>query len=158
MSVIVSEPCEMGRGGPCPNGKGLASKMAVNMQMFEEVRTLMGPRLITTIAYFRQDGEGSVRAIETAQRTGDASGMIVPAHTLKTEAKQLGAEELGDLCMRIEQGARRCVEIHEGPEELLVSVAKLRPLFRETLAIFERETNPLKSRPAKQAGFGRAGT
>lgn len=131
--------------------------MIVNMKMFEEIRSLMGPRLISTIGYFREDGDVSVAAIETALRSGDASGMVVPAHTLKTEARQLGAEDLGELCLQIEQGARRCVEIHEGPDDLLVPVAKLRPLFRETLEIFERETNPLKTRPAKQAGFGRAG-
>ena len=131
--------------------------VAVDMEAFEKVRSLLGPRLITTLGYFREDGEVSVNAIESAQRAGDASGMVVPAHTLKTEARQLGAAPLGDLAYSIELGARRCVEIQEGPDDLLVPVAKLRALFRETLAVFERETNPLQTRQPRRAQFGRAG-
>ncbi|MEE4350444.1 MAG: Hpt domain-containing protein [Pacificimonas sp.] len=131
--------------------------MTVNVQMFEQIREILGPRLITTLGYFREDGETGVTAIESAQRGGDASGMILPAHTLKTEARQLGAEQLGDLCYRIELAARRCVEIQEGPEDMLVLVAQLRPLFRETLSFFERETNPLQTRRQKRTALGSTG-
>ncbi len=130
--------------------------MTVDMKAFEEIRALMGPRLITTINYFKEDGNKAVSTIEQAQRAGDASAMIMPAHTLKTEARQLGANALGDTCYQIEVDARRCVEIQETPDDLLVPVAKLRQLFRETVEIFERETNPIQVRPQKKV-FGRAG-
>ncbi|WP_224199251.1 MULTISPECIES: Hpt domain-containing protein [Pacificimonas] len=131
--------------------------MTVNLETFEQIRTLLGPRLITTLGYFREDGEAGVAEIEHAQRTGEPADMVRPAHTLKTEARQLGADDLGELCYRIETGARRCVELQESPDELLVHVARLRPLFQETLAIFDRETNPLQTRRPKPAQFGRAG-
>ncbi|MGB3723163.1 MAG: Hpt domain-containing protein [Pacificimonas sp.] len=130
--------------------------MTVDMKAFEQIRALMGPRLITTIGYFKEDGEKAVAAMEHAQRSGDASAMIMPAHTLKTEARQLGAIALGDHCYDIELGARHCVEIQEGPEDLMVAVAKLRALFRETMTIFDRETNPLHAQTPKRRGFGRA--
>ena len=34
------------------------------------------------------------------------------------------------------------------PDELIPAVAKLRPLYRETIELFEKETNPLVARRA----------
>lgn len=129
--------------------------MTVDMETFESIRATMGPRLITTLGYFREDGTRAVGQIEAAQRASDASAMIMPAHTLKGEAHQLGATALGDLCKDIELGARHCVEIQEAPDDLLVQVARLRGLFSETMQIFDRETNPLKTREPKRV-FGSA--
>ncbi|MBW7935539.1 MAG: Hpt domain-containing protein, partial [Gemmatimonadaceae bacterium] len=42
--------------------------------------------------------------------------------------------------------ARRCVEHQEAPDELLILVARLKPLFRRTMEVLERETNPLVQR------------
>lgn len=121
----------------------------VDMKTFEGVRQLLGAGLIRTLGYFAEDGRKAVSEIEDAQRAGDAARMVMPAHTLKTEARQFGAVPLGELAYQIEMRARRCVEIQERPDELLVAVSKLRPLFEQTLEIFERETNPLKTRTAR---------
>ena len=82
----------------------------------------------------------------------DATALVVPAHTLKGEALQFGAEPLGALAEHIEQVARRCIETRESPSELLEHVVRLRPLFEQTLAMFDRETNPLVDR---RPAFGR---
>src|SRR3546814_5154281 len=74
-------------------------------------------------------------------RNGDSASLVLPAHTLKGEARHFGALSLGDLAETIEMGARRCVDHQETPEELLVPVARLRSMFEQTLAWFDKETN-----------------
>jgi chemotaxis protein histidine kinase CheA len=87
-------------------------------------------------------------------RARSAAALVRPAHTLKGDALQFGAEPLGELAEHIEVVARRCVETRDEPDELIPEVVKLRPLFEETLALFDRETSPLIAR-RPVAGFGR---
>jgi hypothetical protein len=56
------------------------------------------------------------------------------------------------LAERIETIARDCVESRDTPDEALALVASLRPLFERTLAVLEREANPIV---ARRGGFGR---
>ena len=79
---------------------------------------------------------------------------MIPAHTLKGESRQFGAVPLADLAETIEMFARGCVERQETPEEALEDVVRLRPLFNETLALLEREANPVVERRVA-GGFGR---
>ena len=120
---------------------------------FQTSRQELGADFIRILGYFREDGTKSVQALETAVRANNAIAMVVPAHTLKGEARQFGAEALGDLAEIIEEHARHCIEWHHQPDGAIQHVAKLRPLFNETMAQFEKETNPLVQR---QQGFGKA--
>jgi hypothetical protein len=45
------------------------------------------------------------------------------------------------------------MEMRLFPDELLPSVARLRPLYQQTIELFEKETNPLAQR---RPGNGRA--
>ena len=126
----------------------------VDPEIFEKTRALMGATFIRIISYFGEDGVKAVGEIEAAQRDGNAARIVMPAHTMKSEARQFGAMTLGDLAEKIEFQARRCVENQERPDDLLVAVAKLRPLFNKTMEILERETNPLIER--RKPVFGRA--
>ncbi len=85
-------------------------------------------------------------------RAQNAAAMVLPAHTLKGEARQFGADPLADLAEVIETIARDCVERHETPSQALEHVVELRPLFEATLGLLERETNPLVER---RSAFGR---
>ncbi len=125
----------------------------VNMDVFRGVRAQLGANFVRILGYFREDGTKAVAAIEIAMRNHNAKDIILPAHTLKGEAQQFGANELALLAEEIETFARRCVEHHESPEEYLPKVVQVRPMFEATLAILERETNPLLQR---RATFGRA--
>ena len=53
----------------------------------------------------------------------------------------------------IEMVARRCVETREGPDELIETVVALRPCFTETMALLDRDANPLVAR--RPVTFGR---
>jgi HPt (histidine-containing phosphotransfer) domain-containing protein len=127
----------------------------VDWDEFRASRAQLGAAFMRILGYFREDGTKSVLAIEAAMRDADSRGLVMPAHTLKGEARQFGAEKLASLAEEIENFARRCVEMRVTPEEYLPKVVGLRPLFNATLEALERESNPLVQRRA--GGFGRAG-
>ncbi len=123
----------------------------IDWDAFSAARAELGADFIRILGYFREDGVKSVAAIEAAMREKSSVALIIPSHTLKGEARQFGADSVATLAELIEDVARQCVEWRQTPEELLPEVVKLRPLFEETLAAFEAETNPLVER----RGFGR---
>ena len=124
---------------------------------FEKYRSELGPGFIRILGYFREDGERSVAQIETAMHDQDTTALVIPSHTIKGESRQLGAEPLAKVAELIESTARLCVETHRFPDELVPQVVELRRLFNETVAQFDKATNPLMTRTAP-AGFGRKAT
>ncbi len=122
--------------------------------LFEKNRAELGPGFIRILSYFREDGAKSVAEIEYAMREQNTTALVLPAHTIKGEARQLGAEPLAAMAELIESTARLCVETHRFPDELVPQVVELRRLFNETVELFEKETNPLVTR-AGPGGFGR---
>ena len=131
------------------------SEPIVDWSMFQRTRSELGAGFVRILGYFREDGEKSVEKIEDAMHRKDAAALVIPAHTLKSEARQFGAEPLGDLAEEIELAARRSVESRLFCDHILPSVARLRPLYRETIELFEKETNPLRER--RTGGFGNRG-
>ncbi|HUE80340.1 MAG TPA: Hpt domain-containing protein [Sphingomicrobium sp.] len=121
---------------------------------FEKSRAELGPGFIRILSYFREDGAKSVDQIEQAMHEGNATALVIPAHTLKGEARQFGAEPLANIAELIESTARLCIETHRFPDELVSDVVKLRRLFQQTVEQFEKATNPLVTR-APQSAFGR---
>jgi len=123
---------------------------------FEKSRAELGPGFIRILSYFREDGVKSVAQIEDAMREHNTVALIIPAHTLKGESRQFGAEPLANIAELIEQTARMCVETHRFPDELVPEVVQLRKLFEQTVELFEKATNPLVTRNAPNVGgFGR---
>jgi HPt (histidine-containing phosphotransfer) domain-containing protein len=128
----------------------------VDWVQFERSRAELGPGLIRILGYFREDGVKSLGQIEQAMRDQNTAALVIPAHTLKGEARQLGAEPLAKIAELIETTARFCVESRRFPDELVPEVVELRRTFDETVDLFDKATNPLLSRSrSQQAGFGR---
>ena len=128
----------------------------VDWAHFEKTRGELGPGFIRILSYFREDGMKSVSAIEQAMRQQNTVGLVIPAHTIKGEARQFGAEPLAKVAELIENTARLCIETRRFPDELIRDVVELRRLFDQTIQLFDEATNPLRSRPgAVQGGFGR---
>jgi HPt (histidine-containing phosphotransfer) domain-containing protein len=125
----------------------------VDWVKFARMRTELGADFIRILGYFQEDGEKSVARIEDAMHRRDAAGFVLPAHTMKTEARQFGAYMLGDLAEEIEHSGRRALESRLFPDQILPQVARLRPMYVQTMALFQRETNPLVPR---RPTFGRA--
>src|SRR3546814_13462228 len=118
----------------------------VNFAEFAQFRRELGSGFVRILGYFREYGIKSVSAIEDAIRSRNAPALVIPAHTLKGEARQFGAERLSLMAEEIEMIARRCVEHHESLVELIESVVALPPIFDETLQLLENEANPLGHR------------
>jgi histidine phosphotransfer protein HptB len=123
----------------------------INWTAFAETRSALGDAFVRILGYFREDGIKSVAEIENAMRERSSAKLILPAHTLKGEGYQFGAEKLAELAEEIEVAARHYVEIQQDPSELLEKVVKLRPLFERSLAALENEISPLVER---RASFG----
>ena len=126
----------------------------IDWAYFEKCRTEMGPGFIRILSYFREDGEKSIAQIDQAMRAQNSVALVMPAHTLKGEARQLGAEPLAVIAELIETTARFCIESRRFPDELVPEVVALRKLFKETVEQFDKATNPLMVRAAP-TGFGR---
>ena len=115
------------------------------------MRTELGASFVRILGYFREDGEKAVAKIEEAMHRRDAAALVLPAHTLKAEARQFGAEPLAELAEEIEEAGRRAVESRLFPDDILPQVAQLRPLYAQTIDLLEEETNPLVARRAGAA-------
>jgi HPt (histidine-containing phosphotransfer) domain-containing protein len=118
----------------------------IDWNAFAETRNLLGAGFVRILGYFLEDGTKSVAAIEEAMRLKDSAKLVMPAHTLKGEAWQFGANRLALLAEEIEVAARHYVEIQIDPSELVEKVVHLRPLFEATVSALEAETSPLVER------------
>ena len=122
---------------------------------FEQSRRELGAGFIRILGYFREDGVKSVAAIEAAMRDQNTIGLVIPAHTLKGEARQFGAEPLAACAELIENSARISIETKSFPNELIADVVRLRKLWNSTIELFDKATNPLQSRAPTAGAFGR---
>jgi HPt (histidine-containing phosphotransfer) domain-containing protein len=127
----------------------------VDWAHFEKARAELGTGFIRILSYFREDGVKSVAAIEQAMREQNTVALVMPAHTIKGEARQFGAEPLAKIAELIENTARLCIETRRFPDELVADVVSMRKVFDRTIELFDEATNPLKSRPGMSGGFGR---
>ena len=130
------------------------SAAIVNWSVFARTRSELGAEFVRILGYFREDGETSLARIEGAVQRRDSTALVIPAHKLKSEARQFGAEPLGECAEEIEFAARRAIEMRTFPDDLIPTVARLRPLYQRTMELFDKETNPLVER--RSGGFGRA--
>ncbi|MEP3225797.1 MAG: Hpt domain-containing protein [Parasphingorhabdus sp.] len=128
----------------------------IDWAVYSETRSSLGPDFVRILGYFREDGTQSVSKIEAAMKAKDAAQIIEPAHRLKGGSLQFGATRLAALAELIEMTARKCVEHHHAPDEILEQIVGLRPLFEETLPILEHESSPVVQR--QPMGFGRRST
>jgi HPt (histidine-containing phosphotransfer) domain-containing protein len=126
----------------------------IDWAYFEKSRAELGPGFIRILSYFKEDGTKSIAQIEAAMREQNTTALVLPAHTLKGESRQLGAEPLAKVAELIESTARFCIENGRFPDELVPEVVQLRRLFDQTVELFDKATNPLMTRAAP-GGFGR---
>ena len=116
----------------------------VDWAYFEKSRTELGPGLHPHPQLF-QGGRRRSRSPRSRQamREQNTTALVLPAHTLKGESRQLGAEPLAKIAELIETTARFCIETHRFPDELVPEVVELRRLFDQTVELFDKATNPL---------------
>ena len=129
----------------------------IDWDVFSRTRAELGQGFVRILGYFREDGAKSVSAIEDAVRKGSAAPLVLPAHKLKSEAREFGALGLATLAEHIEMTARDFVEWHQDPGTLVEYVVNLRPLLDATIAALDEEINPLaQRRPGSGSVFARS--
>lgn len=109
----------------------------LNMSIVEEARELMSDRFPMMVQYFLEDTEMYVEEIEKAVRENNAEIAISPAHTIKSSAKQLGAERISEVARHIEELSRDIIE--NGNEDY----PHLASLYEELCAEIEAATPEL---------------
>ena len=127
----------------------------VDWMHFEKSRAELGSGFIRILGYYREDGAKSIAAIETAMREHNTVALVIPAHTLKGESRQFGANPVAEVAEKIEDLARSSIETHSFPDELIPDVVELRRLFNHTIELFDKAVNPLLSRTPSGGGFGK---
>ena len=130
----------------------------INHDTLDAISNELGAHFPRILSYFAEDGVKSVEAIEQAVGNRDAVALVRPAHTLKGESLQFGAEALGYAAEKIEMAARAGVEAHAFPTDIVDFSWKLRPLFEEALAALQQAAAPKPIAAGLRrsgAGFGR---
>jgi len=135
-------------------GNDVTDSRQIDSHKLEALRQELGSNFGRVLGYFREDGAKSISAIEEAARARSAVALVRPAHTLKGDALQFGAIELAAAAERIETAARRAVEDHIYPVDIVADVVRLRPLFDAVVATLVRETSAA-STIRRAVGFGR---
>ena len=130
----------------------------IDREKLNAIRAELSTHFPRILSYFAEDGVKSVAAIEDAVRTRDTVALVRPAHTLKGESLQFGAEALGLAAEHIEKAARDGVEAHTFPADVTEIATRLRPLFEEALAALQHAAAPTIAQAPlgrRAAGFGR---
>jgi histidine phosphotransfer protein HptB len=126
--------------------------LAIDWAQFTRARADLGNGFVRILGYFREDGDKSVTAIEEAVKTGNAVPIVLPAHKLKSEAREFGAMALAEAAEHIEMVARDCVEWHQAPTALVEYAMGLRMLFDASVETLDARSNPLMQRRPAKAG------
>lgn len=85
----------------------MADLETINLSIVDEAKDLMSERFPTMVKYFLEDTEMYINEIEHAMQNKDFAMAISPAHTIKSSAKQLGAEKVSDIARQIEVHSRK---------------------------------------------------
>lgn len=79
-----------------------AQQEIINMQILEEAKSLMKDQFPVMIKYFLEDTDAYFKEIARAIREKNFEIAIIPAHTIKSSAKQIGADRISSIAEEIE--------------------------------------------------------
>lgn len=82
----------------------------INMNTVAEAKALMNDRFPMMVKYFLEDTQMYLEEIERGVQEKNVEMAISPAHTIKSSAKQLGAERVSSIAKAIEELCRNISE------------------------------------------------
>ena len=82
----------------------------INMKIVQEAKLLMNDRFPMMVKYFLEDTQMYLEEIAKAVQEKNIEMAISPAHTIKSSAKQLGAERVSSVAKSIEELCRNISE------------------------------------------------
>ncbi len=107
---------------------------------YESLRLALGAGFVGVVEVYLEDGRKRVADIRAALESGDSTGLVRAAHTLKSASRYLGVLPLAELCFVIEHAAE------SGDTTTAQSVAALiQPAFARAEAALQVITRPVDS-------------
>ena len=82
----------------------------INEVVFEKAKKLMGAKFAPMMQYFQEDTQMYLEEIKRSVLEKNAKLAILPAHTIKSSAKQIGVDKLSETAKQIEY---LCIQIKE---------------------------------------------
>lgn len=117
------------------------SDSVIDLKTFNEVRDLMGDALPEFIEAFLGNSPGLLESIETALQAADLHNVYLNAHQLKGGSGSIGALQVYQLALQLEQQARA------GEAD----VASLQPLYQQLQLAYDSAAAELSAHlPAPQ--------
>ena len=104
--------------------------IATLLEMVGDDREFLGELIDTFLA----DTPDQLAQMRSAATMGDAAELVRPAHTLKTNSRNLGAQRLAEICLALELDARRG-EVSGAHERIAEAEAAFDAARAELLAI-----------------------
>ncbi len=117
----------------------------IDEELLEEARSIMKDKFDFFIDCFIEDVEKYMADIDSAVKNNKMEDMILPAHTIKSTSKRVGAVILSDLAKHIELTAREAANTHGA------DVASLEETIRKMNEAFNATKGRLLSRRKKTA-------
>jgi HPt (histidine-containing phosphotransfer) domain-containing protein len=98
----------------------------------EEVRGMMKDKFSEVLGYFLEDSAMYVQQIVEGFAGGKAEAVVLPAHTLKSSAKQMGAMRLWDCSQVLELTVREIVKGSGDLSQIAPLISQIQTVFKET--------------------------
>lgn len=98
----------------------------------EEVRGVMKDKFPEVLSYFLEDSAMYVQQIVEGFVAGKAEAVVLPAHTLKSSAKQMGAMRLWDCSQILEATVREIVKGTGDLGQIAPMISQIQTVFQET--------------------------
>ena len=83
-----------------------ASGPALNTEVVEDLREVMGVEFLSLIRVFLEDTPRTLERLQAAADIGDTASLVAAAHSLKSTSANLGALDMSELARQIEHGGR----------------------------------------------------
>ena len=112
----------------------------INHSIVAEAKELMGDRFPMMIKYFIEDTETYMLEINAGIANNNAEQALGPAHTIKSSAKQLGAERVSEIARQIEA---LCREIIDNNSNDYTKMASLYQALKKEIETAAPELNKL---------------
>ena len=114
----------------------------INMSIVEEAKELMSDRFPMMVKYFLEDTQMYLEEIARGVSENNAEMAISPAHTIKSSAKQLGAERVSEVSKAIEE---LCRDITENGNDDFAQFEKIYEELKEEINVASPELTKLCS-------------
>lgn len=104
LATAAPAPAPAPRAPPQPTAT--ASGPALDSEVVEDLREVMGSEFLSLIRVFLEDTPRTLERLQAAANADDVSTLIASAHSLKSTSANLGALDMSELARQIEHGGR----------------------------------------------------